>query len=434
MMREAASGRSGQHRRRAVGSRVAAALAVSMLVLAACLPAGPPTSTERSVSSLQPPGSALAPAGLLSAELPPIRALRGPVPFPIEANVGQAPPDVTYLLRAGAVQVGFANGGPRLRLSDNAPSADPDCAAPLTRRARTDLTDPVGCPLVAHTLALELIGAEDVAPIGSTPSDTVVSWFHGRPDEWQTGIAAYDQVAYRGAWPGIDALYERAPGVAGLEATYVVGPGADPSEIRLAWHGADAVRLDESGALVLTTPVGVVREAAPTAWQERADGSREPVPAHFRLLNDGTDGLPIEVGFTVGQFDASRPLVIDPVIAYAGYIGGAQNDNAQGVALDPGCVSNCPMYVVGQTFSAVTPDGFPATGGPSTTFGGNGDAFVAKVKPDGSGLIYAGYIGGSQDDTASGVAVDSSGAAYVVGSTHSNPTQGFPAAVGPSTT
>jgi len=125
--------------------------------------------------------------------------------------------------------------------------------------------------------------------------------------------------------------------------------------------------------------------------------------------------------------------VIDPaVIVYAGFIGGSGSDRGYGVAVD----ADGAAYVVGVTQSREST--FPVNVGPDLTFNGDDDdddtdAFIVKVLPDGSGLAYAGYIGGDDYDHAWGVAVGADGAAYVVGQTNSSDTT-FPVIVGPDLT
>src|SRR6185369_3202454 len=112
--------------------------------------------------------------------------------------------------------------------------------------------------------------------------------------------------------------------------------------------------------------------------------------------------------FRTGGYDRGRPLVLDPsFLVYAGYIGGAGTDEALGVAVDG--AGNA--YVVGQSNSVVP--SFPGITGPDLTQNGGFDVFVAKVKADGTGLVYAGYIGGSGGDLATGIAVDGAGNAYI---------------------
>jgi hypothetical protein len=393
------------------------------LVLAACAPVAGP-----SLGGGATPGLLQAPPSASVAVAPDLHLLRGPVPFPFEENRGQAPDDIAYLLRAGAMQVGFGQGGPRFHLTDR-PACDPAAVAGLSRRGDDACADPEQGQARAHSVALELVGATDARPAGTVPSDTLISYFKGTPDQWLVGVPAFQHVAYPAAWPGIDVRYERA--TAGLDASYLLAPGADPSLIRLAWHGAERATLGEDGALTLTTPVGTLREVAPVAWQDGFFGQRTVVPVRFDLLSDGADGLPAEVGFALGTYDPSRALTIDPVIAYAGYIGGDVSEVAHGVAVD----SSGAAYLGGQTDSN---DGsFPVLGGPDLTHNNPGvpfqDAWVAKVKPDGSGLVYAGFIGGTQSDVVYAIAVDGNGAAYVTGSTASD-NASFPVVVGPDLT
>ena len=130
----------------------------------------------------------------------------------------------------------------------------------------------------------------------------------------------------------------------------------------------------------------------------------------------------------MGDYDRGRPLVIDPMlISYAGYIGGAGGEEGHGIAVD----QDGAAYVIGTTDSDQS--SFPVTGGPDLTVNGNKDAFVAEVKPDGSGLVYAGYIGGASEDRGYGIAVDQAGAAYVTGVTDSDQAS-FPVSVGPGLT
>jgi hypothetical protein len=116
-------------------------------------------------------------------------------------------------------------------------------------------------------------------------------------------------------------------------------------------------------------------------------------------------------------------------LIYCGYIGGSLGDRGDAIAVD----SEGNAYVAGNTESTQT--SFPVSVGPDLTFNGDSDAFIAKVSATGAGLIYCGYIGGASDDMDfnGGVAVDSSGSAFVVGETDSTQAT-FPVAVGPDLT
>lgn len=112
---------------------------------------------------------------------------------------------------------------------------------------------------------------------------------------------------------------------------------------------------------------------------------------------------------------------------YAGYLGGDNEDGGSGIAVD----AAGSAYVTGSTKSRETT--FPVVGGPDLTFNGSTtlpDAFVAKVKPDGTELEYCGYLGGSESDIGEAIAVDASGSAYVTGGTYSGEDT-FPVVLGP---
>jgi hypothetical protein len=143
--------------------------------------------------------------------------------------------------------------------------------------------------------------------------------------------------------------------------------------------------------------------------------------------------LPVTVGpslnFGGGVLDAfvAKVKADGTGFDYLGYIGGSDVDRGFAIAVD----SSGSAYVTGETGSPSS--SLPVTVGPSLTFGSLRDAFVAKVKPDGTGLVYLGYIGGDGVDVGSGIAVDSAGNAYVTGGT-SSPESSFPVTVGPKLT
>ncbi|MBN2490874.1 MAG: SBBP repeat-containing protein, partial [Planctomycetes bacterium] len=192
-------------------------------------------------------------------------------------------------------------------------------------------------------------------------------------------------------------------------------------------RGASSVTTSETGALRVATPAGSFEDAPPEAWQDQG-GKRVPVEMAYRL-DPTANGEGAAFGFELGDYDHTQPLVLDPsVFVYCGYIGGATVDYATAIAVD----SAGNTYVAGYTDSSELT--FPVSVGPDLTYNGfTYDAFVAKVDAQGTGLLYCGYIGGSTWDDAYGIAVDSTGCAYVAGSTYSSE-QSFPVTVGPDLT
>ena len=224
-------------------------------------------------------------------------------------------------------------------------------------------------------------------------------------------------MVYQDVYPGIDlAYYSKANtpnDTATLEYDFIVSPGADPSKIMLHFDGANAVEISPQGDLVIDSAAGAIVQKKPFTYQETNGLARE-VPSAFEL--DGT-----QVRFAVGAYDPTLPLVIDPlVLGYSTYLGGANFEVARSIAADE--AGN--TYVTGYTTSTK----FPATAGTfDSSLDGTQDAFVAKLKPDGSGLVYATYLGGSSFDDGNAITVDGDGNAYVAGSTSS---RDFPVTAG----
>jgi hypothetical protein len=291
---------------------------------------------------------------------------------------------------------------------------------------------------------LDFLGArEDVEPEGLEKTGASISYFRGKPEEWKTGLPAYSGIIYRDLWPGIDLAYKGE--MDKLKYEFIVHPGADPSEVKLAYRGAERVALTAEGRLEVKTPVGGFEDDIPVAYQE-VDGKRMGVPVTYSLegvaesqsaaavssswikSESGPESRAHIYGFEVCKYDRSRILVIDPaVLVYCGYIGGANEDTSKDLAIDEsGCV-----YLTGHTYS--TEASFPVTVGPDLTYNGDYQAFVAKIDPSGTGLVYCGYIGTVNGGDFCAIDVDGSGNAYVTQSTTATQSS-FPVTVGPDLT
>lgn len=304
------------------------------------------------------------------------------LPLPFEPNVGQAAAGVQYLAHGGGY--GIFLSGDQAVLSLLSSSATGGTAS--------------------NFVTVTLVGANP-APQGQALAQLpgVANYLDGNnPADWHTNIPTYADVQYANVYSGIDLVYH---GVSGqLEYDFTVAPGANPGVIRLSVSGASSIQLDARGDLVLATPGGNVVEEAPVVYQE-INGVRQSVAGKFVLEADG------DIGFAVGSYDASVPLVIDPVLSYSTYLGGSGNDTAAGIAID----SAGDAYITGTTSST----DFPTQSSYQGTAHGNSDAFVSKLNAAGTALVYSTYLGGSAFDAGNGIAVDSAGDAYIVGSTQS---------------
>lgn len=253
-------------------------------------------------------------------------------------------------------------------------------------------------------LRLRWLGGDPAAAgAANTPLPGARHYFLGAdPGRWRRDVGAYGSVEYNAVYPGIDLVYYGRDGR--LEFDWRVAPHADPQVIRMKVEGARRVSLTEDGALRLETGGDSLLLDKPVIYQDGLTGRRE-ISGGYRVESDN------EVAFWLGDYDKTRPLIIDPVLVYGTYLGGGGADQSSGVAVDAG--GN--VYLTGQTTSA----NFPVSGGLQGVNGGGTDAFVAKFNPAGD-LVYVTYLGGAGTDRAFAVAADAGGAAYVVGDTDSN--------------
>lgn len=242
------------------------------------------------------------------------------------------------------------------------------------------------------------------------------NYFHGPVS--QTDIPTYRRVRYSGLYPGVDCLFYGDQ--KDLEFDFEVAAGADPSKIRLRWSDAKSVRLEANGELVIETVSGELRQRKPTVYQER-DGQRTLIAGGYRMAANG------EIRFSLGRYDRTLPLVIDPVIF-------ALDQNLVTVNAVAGDASG-NLYLTGQTGSSVLPTTVgaaqPAYGGGTcvaTSIGPGGssdfpcpDAFVIKLDATGQ-IVYATYLGGNGYDGGAVIAADSAGNAYVGGFTYAGTT------------
>jgi Beta-propeller repeat len=352
----------------------------------------------------------------------------GKMPLYFVENHGQTDARVAYSAHSGGLDLFFTPQGVTYALTTPGSSSISSPTAPhlaSVRAAReaaaASTSDATG---QRWAVAMEFVGANlAVRPRGEERTPTVVSYFRGPQPQWKIGLPTYQRVVYANLWPGIDLIYE-GTATGALEYSFLIRPGADPGQIRLAYRGATAVTRAPAGQLEVKTPLGGWTEDAPSAYQEHVGGHRTAVTATHVLAAGAAGEMPV-YGFALGAYDRSQPLVLDPVLfAYLGYIGGSGDDRGNGIAVD----GKGNAYVTGTTTSDET--SFPVQAGPNLTFNGSSDAFVAEVNPSGTGFIYVGYIGGVDTEEGFDIAVDGKGNAYVTGTTHSDETS-FPVQAGP---
>lgn len=387
--------------------RRATAMVVLGVLVAALIPVvaevsspSPPAALPETAPSLRPPAS-------------PASALAGVAPR-FEANQGQLDPAVRFFTRSS----GFS-----LFLT-------PTEAVMVVARPQTTASG------ASDVVRMRLVGARpDPKMTGSEVLAGDTNYLTGNdPEKWVTGVSSYAKVMYHDIYQGVDLLY-RSDDKGRLEYDFVVAPGADPDSIAMDFSGGEGLRLDRTGALVIATASGDLRQHKPRLYQD-IGGERREVPGRF-VLNGN------RVSFDVGSYDLTHALVIDPVLAFSTYLGGGGNDEGNGIAVD----SEGFSYVVGTTLSIA----FPTTEGADRTCGSGEncqpledgaqnlptvnnaegvatfgprstprpDAFVTKFAPDGQ-VVYSTYLGGKGADEGLAITVDSAGRPYIAGKTKSD--------------
>lgn len=216
----------------------------------------------------------------------------------------------------------------------------------------------------------------------------------------QSELTAYQEVLYRGAWPGVDVRFRGEN--ARLTYELLLSPGARVDDLQLRIDGAETVTLTDTGALRIATAAGDLIDDPPDTYQI-VDGRRRQVPSRFVVSETGN------VRFEVGAYDHAVPLVIDPSIAYLSYAN-TGFPNAFGIAVD----AVGALHVTGIAFNS----SLPVRLGPQDP-GGQGDAVVAKLSPAGDAVEYLTILGGSGMDEARDIALDVFGNVFITGVTES---------------
>lgn len=312
----------------------------------------------------------------------------GKLPLAFQANEGQTNSQVRFLARGQGYALFLTETDATFVLNSTASGPDADASNSKTPPA---------------VVSMKLAGARRAARIsGLEELPGKLNYFIGNNKaKWRTNISTYAKVRYQQSYPGIDVLYRGNQ--RHLEYDFLVAPRANPGQIKLAFKGTDEIRVDENGDLLLSTPAGIMRQLKPVAYQE-IGGERKEVSAKYRVDQNN-------VTFELGDYDKRLPLVIDPELIYSTFFGGSSVELGLDIAVD----SAGNAYLTGSTTST----DFPVAGAFQSTKGNVDDAFVAKLNAAGTALVYSTYLGANGSDVGNAIAIDAQGNAYVVGLTGS---------------
>ena len=226
----------------------------------------------------------------------------------------------------------------------------------------------------APILTMTLSGASSAGHlIGLEPLPGKIYHVDGRSHGPLAPRDTFSRVRAAGVYPGIDLDYYGSGGV--LEFDFIVAPHADPRSIRMSFAGSDRIALTRRGAAVLTTAGGEVQIRKPLIYQEH-EGVRRVIEGRYVL-----EGRTLR--FALGKYDRSLPLVIDPVIDYATYIGSPEDDKVVAIRAN----AQGEVYVFGSTMDFA---GFPFTTFAGTTPSGSTEkCFVSKFDATGATLLFS---------------------------------------------
>ncbi len=301
------------------------------------------------------------------------------MPLAFESNVGQYGPDVKFVARSAGATISLNKERATLLLNDV--------------KRRVTIT-PVGITHSVHMEGLDETEGKSNYLLGDDPA------------KWVTNVARYSRVRYRNVYPGIDLIFHGNQ--RNIEYDFVISPGADPNRIELKFTGADSLKLDRTGDLIVATAGDVsLTQRVPVLYQEE-NGVRKKVEGSYVIR--GKD----RIGFRVGAYVRSRTLVIDPVVGYSARFADAPGISPVAIAVD----TSGNAYVTGGTEMFNVP-AFPGSfeiGVESTT---QDSVFVYKLNSTGTDYVYTTLIGGSTLQYGTGIVVDGEGNVFVTGVTSS---------------
>ena len=380
------------HRREGEELRLASVVAVAVLAAMVLLPpsgvfAGP----------IAGGGDRGSPWGMKSSPGAGTQEFRYPATEDFVENQGQLRrSDIFFYTTSGRVQVGFVESAVLVKIVEREPV--PGRIPMQPHSAYLSPPDPSTSRGVLVRIAFE--GSHPVRPEGVDLLPHRSHYFLGNdPAGWRTDVPHYGQVVYRDLYDGVDVAYRI--GAEGLKYDITVRPGSDLGEIELTYEGVEGLEADDGG-LFARTGLGDLFDSIPRSYQ-----GGEEVACRFDLRTT------LSFGFDCVGWDASLPLVIDPLL-YSTFLGGGGGwERGTSIAVD----ASGNAYVAGWTPSM----DFPTTPGAfDPTYNGDMEVFVTKLNAAGSGLLYSTFLGGrGREGETAALVLDASGSAYVTGGTGS---------------
>jgi hypothetical protein len=244
------------------------------------------------------------------------------------------------------------------------------------------------------------------------PSTAKVNYFKGNnPKQWISNIPTYHSISYGEIYPNIELQLKAYS--KNIEKLFFIKPHAQIEDIKIKVEGIKDLKINEKGELVLSTSLGEILFTKPKGYYQ--DQKEQEIEVSYVVYSND------EYGFKIKDYDQSKTIVIDPLLAST-YLGGSGGDIGTSIAMD----YSGNVFITGYTNC----NPFPTTAGAyDTSYNGTGDydVFVAKFNSSLSTLLASTYLGGSNNEKGTSIAMDSSGNVFITGVTISSD---FPTTLG----
>jgi hypothetical protein len=398
-------------------------------------------------------------------------------PIRFEPNKGQTDPKVKYLAHGLGYGL-FLTSEEAVMVFNKAGAIDRNNPERSVLSKKT-------APSQSSTLRMKFVDANPkpkIAPTGILAGTQ--NYLSGKQNV--LNLPGYGKVNYNDLYDGVNLTFYSNQ--QSLEYDFIIAPNADVSAIRLKFTGAESINIASNGDLVLKVGGEEVRHLKPNIYQETA-GVKKEVEGEYAINDKG------EVGFRIGQYDKSKSLIIDPILSFSTFLGGDRNDGCAGLFIDsdgnlyvtggtsstnfPGTTTSPPptvpfhyrvfitkfdaggqllfstywgdddtlgsdikvdgsgIYVAGMT-SAIsyptTPGAFQTIHHPNPPGDHVYDLFITKLNLAGTSITYSTFLGGTDEDEAPSIAVDTSGNVFITGTTQSTNFPTTPGALSTSIT
>lgn len=309
---------------------------------------------------------------------PPPRVQAASLPFDFVENRGQWDPAIKFVGRKGPLTTAFEKTAISVRVGN--------------REQTTDVR-----------LVFENASDKAVA-IGEGKRTGVYNYFFGKdPKRWQSNVASFSSVLYRGMYPGVDVRVREEN--RRLEYDLIVAPHADLRQVVVRAEGASDIEIAEDGALIIHKNGERLRQTTPRTWEELADGAKRMVDCRFRRIDQQ------RYGFETPERDPEKTLVIDPGLEWSSYLGGGADETITGLELARD--GSGDVILCGQTYSA----DFPHTNGHHAPVGMT--PYVTRMNASGTALVYSTFFGGTFNHSVLDLAVNGQSEPVIVGDTNS---------------